>query len=289
MHSGALPSLVVKPGSPPPAEAGIRCVMMDLDGTIYEGDTLYPASRPFFDALTRRGIAWGFVTNNTSRSIDSYVARLRGMGVPLSGRDEIVTPVLSVVDALRTEFPAFKRLFLLGTDDFRREMRSSGFEETSDSPDDPPDAVITAFDKTLCYDRLCRAAWWIRNGVPWFATHPDVFCPTTERTWLVDCGAITACLETATGVRCQRVFGKPNPDLLQVMLKRLGLRPSELLMAGDREHTDIESGIRAGARTLRITSGVGGGTAETRADYRAPDLGVFHRALFPEDFGGEAS
>ena len=86
MSSGAVPSLVVKPGSPLPAEAGIRCVMMDLDGTIYEGDSLYPTSLPFFDALTRRGIAWGFVTNNTSRSIDSYVARLRGMGIPLSGR-----------------------------------------------------------------------------------------------------------------------------------------------------------------------------------------------------------
>ena len=284
MPSAAVPSLVVRPGSPPPAEAGIRCVMMDLDGTVYEGDALYPASLPFFDALARRGIAWGFVTNNTSRSIDSYVARLRGMGIPISGREQIVTPVLSVADALRTEFPAFKRLFLLGTDDFRREMQSLGFEETADSPDDRPDAVITAFDKSLHYDRLCRAAWWIRNGVPWFATHPDVFCPTTERTWLVDCGAITACLETATGVRCGRVFGKPNPDLLQVMMKRLGLRPSELLMAGDREHTDIESGIRAGALTLRIASGVGGGDAGTRADYSAPDIGVFHRALFPEDF-----
>ena len=66
------------------------------------------------------------------------------------------------------------------------------------------------------------------------------------------------------------------------MMKRLGLQPSELLMAGDREHTDIESGIRAGARTLRISTGVGGGTAETRADYCCADLGIFHRALFPE-------
>jgi len=284
MPSGTVPGLVIKSGSPLPPDAGIRCVMMDLDGTVYEGDRLYPTSLPFFDALSRRGIAWGFVTNNTSRSIDSYVARLRGMGIPLSGREQVVTPVLSVVDAFRTEFPSFKRLFLLGTDDFRSEMRSFDFEETDDSPDDRPDAVVTAFDKSLNYARLCRAAWWIRNGVPWFATHPDVFCPTTERTWLVDCGAVTACLETATGIRCPRVFGKPSPDMLQVMLKSLGLRPSELLMAGDREHTDIESGIRAGARTLRISSGVGGGAAETRADYSCPDLGVFHRALFPEDF-----
>ena len=284
MPSAFVSGLVVKPGSPLPAEAGIRCVMMDLDGTVYEGDALYPSSRPFFDALTRHGIAWGFVTNNTSRSIDSYVERIRGMGVPISGRGQVVTPVLSVVDAFHTEFPAFKRLFLLGTDDFRAEMRSFGFAETADSPDDRPDAVITAFDKSLNYARLCRAAWWIKNGVPWFATHPDVFCPTTEQTWLVDCGAITACLEAATGVRCRRVFGKPSPDMLQVMLKRLGHCPSELLMAGDREHTDIESGIRAGVRTLRITSGVGGGAADTRADYSCPDLGVFHRALFPGDF-----
>ena len=283
MDAAGNSTLRIRPGSPPPSQAGIRCVMMDLDGTIYEGDTLYPASPPFFDALTRHGIAWGFVTNNTSRSIDTYVERLRGMGVPLAGRDRIVTPVLSVADALRAEFPAVRRLFLLGTEDFRREMLSLGFEETADSPDDRPDAVITAFDKSLTYDRLCRAAWWIKTGVPWFATHPDVFCPTAERTWLVDCGAITACLETATGIRCLRVFGKPNPDMLQVMLKRLGLRPSELLMAGDREHTDIESGIRAGVRTLRISTGVGGGTAETRADYCCPDLGVFRRALFPED------
>ena len=283
MTAAGDPTLCIRPGSPPPSSAGIRCVMMDLDGTIYEGDRLYPTSLPFFDARTGHGIAWGFVTNNTSLSIDSYVERLHGMGVPIAGRDQIVTPVLSVVDALRTEFPAFKRLFLLGTDDFRREMRSFGLDETADSPDDRPDAVITAFDKSLNYDRLCRAAWWIRNGVPWFATHPDVFCPTTERTWLVDCGAITACLETATGVRCQRVFGKPNPDMLRVMMKRLGIRPAELLMAGDREHTDIESGIRAGARTLRISTGVGGGASETRADYRCADLGVFRRALFPED------
>lgn len=284
MTSGVAQRLVVRPGSPSPAEAGIRCVMMDLDGTIYEGDTLYPTSRPFFDALTRHGVAWGFVTNNTSRSIDSYVARLRDMGVPISGRDQVVTPILSVVDAFRSEFPGFKRLFLLGTDDFRAEMRSFGFDETVDTPDDRPDAVVTAFDKTLSYARLCRAAWWIKNGVPWFATHPDVFCPTMERTWLVDCGAITACLETATGVRCRRVFGKPSPDMLQVMMKRLGLSPAELLMAGDREHTDIESGIRAGVRTLRITSGVGGGASDTRADYSCPDLGIFHRALFPGDF-----
>ena len=141
--------------------------------------------------------------------------------------------------------------------------------------------------KMLCV--LCAAALCARaTDVTFFGGAGEVgrSCALVEGEKgkvLVDCGAITACLETATGVSCQRVFGKPNPDMLQVMMKHLGIRPSELLMAGDREHTDIESGIRAGARTLRISTGVGGGTSDTRADYSCADLGVFCRALFPED------
>ena len=71
MDSGGDSVLHVRQDVPPPSQASIRCVMMDLDGTIYEGDTLYPSSLPFFEALSRHGVSWGFVTNNTSRSIDS--------------------------------------------------------------------------------------------------------------------------------------------------------------------------------------------------------------------------
>ena len=90
MSAGTDSELIVKAGSPPPSLAGIRCVMMDLDGTVYEGDTLYPTTLPFLNALTRHGIAWGFVTNNTSRSIDTYVARLRAMGIPISGPEPFI-------------------------------------------------------------------------------------------------------------------------------------------------------------------------------------------------------
>ena len=57
-----------------------------------------------------------------------------------------------------------------------------------------PDVIVAAFDMTLRYERLCRAAWWIKQGVPYIATNPDRVCPTDQPTVLVDCGSICACL-----------------------------------------------------------------------------------------------
>ncbi len=59
----------------------IRHVALDMDGTIYSGDTLFDFTRPFLAQLTALGIGYTFLTNNSSKSVKDYVARLRAMGV----------------------------------------------------------------------------------------------------------------------------------------------------------------------------------------------------------------
>lgn len=256
----------------------IRHVVMDLDGTIYEGDTLYPETLPFLDALSAHGIRFGFITNNTSRSRRTYLSRLSAMGIPISSREQMLTPVVSTDDYLREHLPNARKLFILGSNDFRDEMQELGWIEP-DTDDDTPDAVITAFDTSLTYKRLCRAAWWIHQGCPWIATHPDVFCPTNTADWLVDCGAITACIEASTGVHCSHVLGKPHPDMLQTVMKHFGYAPCEVMMIGDRERTDIASGHAAGAFTVRICTG-DCDSSDTVADLVCENLGVLRGLMF---------
>ena len=74
---------------------------------------------------------------------------------------------------------------------------------------------MVGFDTTLSYARLCRAAWWIKQGKPYFATNPDRVCPTDEPTVLVDCGSICAALREATGRAPAAVLGKPSPAMLR--------------------------------------------------------------------------
>jgi NagD protein len=115
--------------------------------------------------------------------------------------------------------------------------------------------VVVGFDKTLTYPRLCRAAWWIKQGKPYFATNPDRVCPTDEPTVLVDCGSITAALATATGCAPRAVLGKPDPAMLQGILQQHALKPENLAMVGDRLYTDMEMAHRTGALGVLVLTG----------------------------------
>ena len=232
----------------------IRHVALDMDGTIYMGMTLFDYTRPFLQRLRELGITYSFLTNNPSTSIADYLHKLEGMGIEAT-EEEMYTTALATIDYIRSHYPEARRLYLLGTPSMIGEFERAGFEATTDSADDRPDVVVVAFDKTLEYSRLCRAAWWVQQGLPYIATNPDRVCPTDQPTVLVDCGSICKCIEHATGRQPDIVLGKPDPNMLTGVQSRYGVRPDEVAMVGDRIYTDIEMAHNAGAFGVLVLSG----------------------------------
>jgi HAD superfamily hydrolase (TIGR01450 family) len=231
--------------------AGIRHVALDLDGTIYRGGSLFPATLPFLDQLRDAEIGYTFITNNSSRSVQEYLHHLSAMGI--SARpSQIVLSTQTAIRHLRTHLPSVRRLFVLGTGSMIEELDGAGFD--CDSHDEP-DAVVVGFDPEMEYSRLCKAAWWIKQGKPYVATHPDRVCPTDEATVLVDCGAVCAALREATGRLPDAVTGKPEPSMLETVLEAHGLAAHQLAMVGDRLYTDIVMAHRAGALGVLVLSG----------------------------------
>lgn len=232
----------------------IRHVALDMDGTIYMGSTLFPFTKPFLAMLEQNGIGYSFLTNNPTRSTDDYLKKLEGMGIRVP-REAMTTSAVSTIDFIRLHHPDARRLFLLGTPSMVAEFEAAGFEAAADSAEDRPDLLVVAFDPTLTYDRLCRAAWWASQGVPYIATNPDRVCPTDQPTVLVDCGSICQAIEHATGRQPDVVIGKPNPGMLQVIRERYGLRPEEIAMCGDRIYTDVQTALNAGSLGVLVLSG----------------------------------
>jgi HAD superfamily hydrolase (TIGR01450 family) len=258
----------------------IRHVALDMDGTVYMDKTLFKASLPFLALLKKLGITHTFLTNNPSKSAAEYLAHLKGIGIK-STAEQLYTSTHATIDFLKKNFPKVRRLFVLGTPGLCVELKSAGFELTPDNAKTSPDAVIVGFDKTLTYSRLCRAAWWIKQGKLFLATNPDLVCPTDEPTVLVDCGSITAALEKATGRRPQAVLGKPDPTMLQGILQRHSLTPDNLAMVGDRLYTDIEMAHRAGAFGVLVLTGEAT-VAQAKKHVPKPDLVVPTLAEFGE-------
>ena len=234
--------------------AGIRHVALDMDGTIYMGNSLFPFTIPFLRRLREMGITYSFLTNNPSKSLDDYLLKLHKMGIEAT-EEEMYTTTVATIDYLKTHYPSARRLFLLGTPSMISQFEKAGYISTADSADDVPDVVIAAFDMSLVYSRLCRAAWWIAQGLPYIATNPDRVCPTNERTVLVDCGSICRCLEHATGRRPDITLGKPDPNMLIGIEQQKQLRPEQIAMVGDRIYTDIEMARNAHAFGVLVLSG----------------------------------
>lgn len=234
--------------------AGIKHVALDMDGTIYLSNTLFPFTIPFLEKLDRLGISHSFLTNNPTKSLDDYLAKLHKMGIPATA-EQMYTTTIAMIDYIRSHYPQARRLFLLGTPSMQSQFEAAGFVQTADDPEDVPDIVVASFDMTLVYPRLCRAAWWVSQGIPYLATNPDKVCPTDQKTVLVDCGSICKCIEHATGRKPDVTLGKPDPNMLLGILEQKHLRPDQIAMVGDRIYTDIAMAQNAGAFGVLVLSG----------------------------------
>lgn len=250
--------------------------ILDMDGTLYLGDTLLPGAAELLTLLEQRGIPYLYLTNNSARDAAAYASKLARLGLPASP-ERILTSGAATISWLRARDP-YARLFILGTPTLRAEFAAAGFatippvDERPDAEDElpAPDWVVLGFDQTLTYARLAQACTYIRRGTPWLATHPDINCPVPGG-FIPDAGAIAAAIVAATSSSPTVVIGKPNPFIYWEALMRLGTPAQATAMIGDRLYTDVAGARDAGLVSILVLSG-----ETTRADLEraavTPDL-----------------
>jgi len=212
----------------------------DLDGTVYLGERLLPGALDLLDALVSTGLPFLFATNNSSKSAEEYLERLRAMGLPAE-RERLLTSNDVAIARLREL--GLQRPYLVATPTVVATYRSHGFAPVEDDAD-APDCVLLTFDTTLTYAKLRRASDLVRAGLPYLATHPDTVCPTPEGP-IPDCGAFIALLAEATGARPE-VLGKPQPSMAVAIEARLGLPADRIAFVGDRLYTDVRMAVEHG-------------------------------------------
>jgi HAD superfamily hydrolase (TIGR01450 family) len=142
-----------------------------------------------------------------------------------------------------------RRPFLLGTPALEEEFADAGLPvERRD-----PDCVVVGFDKGLTYEKLSRACLLLAGGLPYFATHADLTCITTEGL-IPDVGAFLAAIRAVTG-RLPKVLGNPEPEMVAAALERLGCPARNTAMVGDQLDTDMTMAERAGLIGVLVLSG----------------------------------
>ena len=242
----------------------VRGFLLDMDGTFFLGETLLPGALELLALLNQRELPFSFLTNNTSRSKQDYIRKLMRLGV--SEQDARVYTAGDATIAYLKQHHQGTKVFLMGTPSLAESFSAAGIGlEEKD-----PDVVVMGYDTTLTYARLSAFCRFVRQGLPYIATHPDVNCPSPEGP-IPDIGAMMRLVEASTGRKADVVVGKPNPGIVNALAQEWGLEPNEMVMVGDRLYTDIALGQTAGVKTVLVLSGETDSEDLENSEYQ-PDL-----------------
>jgi 4-nitrophenyl phosphatase len=249
--------------------SNIKALILDMDGVLWRDQAPIGDLPEIFARMRERGLKVALATNNATRTVDEYLEKFSGFGVTLEAW-QIVSSATATAEALYKRFPDGGEVFLVGENGIRHALEERGFRPITDPRDKTvPVAVVGSLDRYLNYEKLRRATLHIRKGVPFYGTNPDKTFPTPYGL-VPGAGAILAAVEAATDVK-PVLFGKPLPAMMYMALEKLGTKPEETLVVGDRLETDISAGQAAGCKTALVLSGVSG--REQAEDWQpAPDL-----------------
>lgn len=243
-----------------------------MDGVLWRGDTPLPGLLEFFEMLAELKLPFVLATNNAMKVAAEYTEKLVGFGVEVNP-DQILTSSEATASFIKHHYPEINTVYAVGEAGLQRalleqNLRVIGPEEVRNG-ETAPLVVLGLARDALSYELLAMGSLLLHKGAALVATNDDPTYPT-ELGPLPGAGAVLAVLTTSSGAT-PTVVGKPNAAMFQEALRRLGSRPEDTLMVGDRLGTDIKGGGAAGMRTVLLLSGVSG-RDDLAASKVQPDL-----------------
>lgn len=247
----------------------IQALIIDMDGVLWRDDQPIGNLPDIFKKIELHHIKALLATNNSTRSIDQYLEKLKSFGVILQPW-QFINSSQATAKYLRDQYPICDSVYIIGETGLFQALDQMGFHHSEKNPQ----VVVVGMDRQLSYHKLTQATLLIRSGLPFIATNPDKTFPTPAGL-APGTGSLLAALEASTDKK-PYVIGKPYPVMYQVALERLGTPKSNTLVVGDRLETDIAGAQSIGCPTGLVLSGV---TTQEQANNWSPPPDIIAKDL----------
>ena len=227
------------------SKTGFIC---DMDGVIYHGNKVLDGVKEFVNWLKAEKKKFVFLTNSSEKTIKELRAKLLRMGIDV-GPDHFYTSALATASFLQSQKPNGSA-YIIGEAGLINALYNNGY--TSNNID--PDYVVMGEARSYSYEMIEKAVNLVKKGARLVGTNPDLTGPI-ENGIAPATKALISPIELATGKQAYFV-GKPNPLMMRIALKKIGVRREDTIIVGDRMDTDIISGLEAEIDTCLVLSGI---------------------------------
>ena len=229
-----------------------KLFLFDMDGTIYLDGVLFDGTLDLMNQIKKNGAEYVFITNNSSHPLNYYVDKISSYGIAVD-ENNFYTSTLATISYLNNNFKG-KKIYCMGNKSLIKELKAGGINVTQRFGKNI-DAVVIGYDTELNYKKLITISKILSTNkdIPYIATHPDFVCPV-DFGFIPDCGSMVKMIEYATK-RVPIYIGKPEPTMIDFVIKKYGMTKEQTVVIGDRLYTDIASGKNANVDTICVLSG----------------------------------
>jgi len=239
------------------AKAGF---IIDMDGVIYHGNKLLPGVNEFLKWLEEAGKRYLFLTNASQRTPKELHEKLKRLGITV-GEEHFYTSALATAGFLSSQKPNGSA-FVIGDAGLIHALYSVGYTTNNVNPD----YVVVGDTNSYNFEKIEIAVNLVLKGARLIGTNPDISGPV-ETGISPSVKALIAPIEIVARKEAYFV-GKPNPLMMRIALKKLGIKREDAIVIGDRMDTDIRCGLESEIDTLLVLSGITDRTEVDNFPYR---------------------
>lgn len=252
-------------------KASCELALIDLDGTLFRGNSVIPGAQEFVSRLRANGVQPVFFTNNSTRTERQVAAKLTDLGISAKPDEVCTTAVASAAFVGNNNIPPQSHVLYIGSEGVREGIVKANLipvharEAMTQGVELPIRALIIGMDPDTTYRELAVFCRYVACLGEYVLTNGDVRLPTDEG-FLPGTGAIGTFVEVATGVK-PTIIGKPSAAFVDYALTRFGKSAEQTSIIGDNLMTDIAAGVARGVHSILVLSGV-----ETRLSLAASTI-----------------
>jgi len=228
----------------------IKGIFADIDGTLYFKGEPIPGAIETVSCLRKVGLKLVFLTNTDSKSPKTVLKILQEYRFNIK-MDEIFTPIIALKEFL-SKF-VDKKSYFVTTEEVANEFQDFPQIKGSEIPDF---VILGDFHDNWDVNRLNIAFKYVLKGAKLLGTQGNRFYLDRNGEPVIDTGSFVYMIANAANIT-PKIFGKPSKEYFIQALKRLSLKPDDVLVIGDDLESDIQGAINSGIRGILVKTGKG--------------------------------
>ena len=226
----------------------IKCVVFDLDGTIYFGNSLASKANEVIIHCRNKYKNIFFATNNSAITRKEVYQKLLKLNVNVL-EEEVINSSYLIAQYLFAS--NYKQVYCLGTDSLKSEIKGFGIIAESQNPQ----AIVIGYDKEFNLNKLELAINVYNKNCKIIVSNKERTYPRENGIITPGAGAAVSSFEYCVNAKSDILVGKPETKMLEYISQKTGFSADEILMIGDSIESDMNMAKKYGSQGIYIKNG----------------------------------